>query len=92
MSPSSTSSANDQARLLAKAWSDSDFKTRLINDPVTVCNEENVDITKYLSPTYKKGDPIPVTIPQAPPNAGTMSRDELQAAASTTLSQMGEMF
>ncbi|MEJ2595447.1 MAG: NHLP leader peptide family natural product precursor [bacterium] len=92
MSTSSTSAENDQARLLAKAWSDSDFKTRLVNDPVTVCNEENVDITKYLSPGYKKGDPIPVTLPPAPADAGTMSRDQLQAAASTALSQMGEMF
>ena len=92
MATSSAASDNDQVRLLAKAWSDNDFKTRLVNDPILVCKEENVDIYQYLPQNYKKGDPIPVTIPPAPAGAGTMTREQLEVAAATTLSAMGEMF
>lgn len=91
-STSSSSSNTNQAGLLEKAWTDRDFKTRLVNDPVTVCAEERVDISKYLPANYKKGDRIPVTLPKPPENIGTMSKAQIQAAASTTISSGAEMF
>ena len=91
-STSSSSSNTDQVRLLEKAWADEKFATRLINDPVTVCAEERVDISKYLPANYKKGDRIPVTIPDPPENIGTMTLTQIQAAASTTMSSGAEMF
>ncbi len=91
-SSSSSSSNTSQAGLLEKAWTDRNFKTRLINDPVTVCAEERVDISKYLPANYKKGDKIPVTIPDPPANIGTMTLAQIQAAASTTMSSGAEMF
>jgi hypothetical protein len=88
----SSTSQNDQVRLLAKAWTDADFKTLLQDDPVAACEQENVDINQYISKTQQKGAPITVTIPPAPANVATMTRAQVELAAGTVLAQMGEMF
>ena len=73
-----------ESRLIAKAWTDPDFKSRLLSDPkgtlegelgVSLQGDLQVDVVEENSHR------LYLLLPVRPPGADTLSTDELRALA-----------
>lgn len=88
---------NEQTKLLAKvvakAWTDEDFKAKLKTDPKTVLSEEISDINPDVQVVMHENTPnqLNFVLPAKPDLVG-LSTDEILARASQIISVQLEMF
>jgi hypothetical protein len=72
---------NTWAKIVARAWSDADFKKRLVNNTKEVCKEYGIELPKGIE--YKVNDQtdrvIYLNLPKKP--EGELSEEELQSIA-----------
>ena len=66
-------------RAIARAWTDADYKARLINDPHAALAETGVEVPAGI--TVKVVENTSDTQHLAPPEAGEVSVDELEKIA-----------
>lgn len=90
-SSGSPTSNNELASILAKAWTDNGYKSRLQTDPQAAFQEMRADIRTYV-PNYDPNRPVSINIPNPPAGVTEMTQTQVQAAASTSLSSGAEMF
>ncbi len=79
----------DRAQVIARAWSDPDFKARLLNDPRAALVGYGVDLPAGLNLKIVENttDTIHIVLPATPSQAGDLSDEDLQnlAGGKTTL-------
>jgi hypothetical protein len=81
-----------QISMLAKAWSDPNFKARLEKDPTTVCREEGMDFSGEMRISDREASPNVFYLPPPPSGSGGMSTIEVEKAASEVIAADKEMF
>lgn len=76
-------------KAIAKAWSDKEFKNRLINDTKSALAEVGVEVPDHMTVKVVENEPdtVNVVLPVAPPNAEELSLDELEGTAGAGFSQ-----
>lgn len=75
------------AKAVARAWHDAAYKARLLRDPHAALREEGVSLPEGSTVKVLENDDNVhhVVLPQAPPNTGRMSRQELEDLASAMM-------
>jgi len=70
-------------RAIARAWTDADYKARLIHDPHTALAEAGVEVPAGITVKVVENtaDTQHLVLPVAPGNAGELSIDELEKVA-----------
>ncbi len=73
----------DTAQVIARAWSDPDFKAQLLNDPKTVLAGHGIDLPVGLNLKIVENtaDTIHIVLPATPSKAGELSDGDLQNLA-----------
>ncbi len=73
----------DSAQVIARAWSDPDFKAQLLNDPKTVLAGYGVDLPAGLTLKIVENtaDTIHIVLPATPSQASVLSDGDLQNLA-----------
>ncbi len=73
----------DTAQVIARAWSDPDFKAQLLNDPKTALVGYGVDLPAGLSLKIVENtaDTVHIVLPATPSQAGDLSDEDLQNLA-----------
>ncbi len=73
----------DRAQVIARAWSDPDFKVQLLNDPKTVLAGYGVDVPAGLDIKIVENtaDTMHIVLPAVPSQAGDLSDEDLQNLA-----------
>ncbi len=73
----------DRAQVIARAWSDPDFKAQLLDDPKTVLAGYGVDLPAGLNLKIVENtaDTMHMVLPAAPSQAGDLSDEDLQNLA-----------
>ena len=71
------------ARAIARAWTDADYKARLINDPHAALAETGVEVPAGITVKVVENttDTHHLVLPVAPPEAGEVSMEELEKVA-----------
>ena len=71
------------AKVIAQAWADEGFKTRLLADPRSVLKENGIEFPENikLGISEGKGDEINLTLPSKPADIGTIEELSQRAAA-----------
>ncbi len=69
--------------MIARAWSDAEFKAKLLSDPHAALAEAGVDLPDGLNVKVLEdsADTQHLVLPAVPKNAGELSIDELQEVA-----------
>ncbi len=73
----------DTAQVIARAWSDPDFKAQLLRDPKTVLAGYGVDVPAGLNLRIVENtaDTFHMVLPATPSQAGDLSDEDLQSLA-----------
>ncbi len=73
----------DSAQVIARAWSDPDFKAQLLDDPKTVLAGYGIDLPTGLNLKIVENtaDTMHVVLPAVPSQAGDLSDEDLQNLA-----------
>ncbi len=73
----------DTAQVIARAWSDPDFRAQLLNDPKTVLAGYGVDLPAGLNLKIVENtaDTIHIVLPAKPSQASELSDEDLQNLA-----------
>ncbi len=73
----------DSAQVIARAWSDADFKAQLLNDPKTVLASYGIDLPPGLNLKIVENttDTMHIVLPATPSQAGDLSDADLQNLA-----------
>ena len=73
----------DSAQIIARAWSDPDFKAQLLNDPKSVLVGYGIDLPEGLNLKIVENtaDTIHMVLPATPSQAGDLSDADLQNLA-----------
>ena len=71
------------ARAIARAWTDADYKARLINDPHGALAEAGVEVPAGITVKVVENatDTHHLVLPVAPPEAAEVSMEELEKVA-----------
>jgi len=71
------------AKAVARAWTDADYKARLINDPHAALAETGVEVPAGITVKVVENttDTQHLVLPVAPPEAGEVSMEELEKVA-----------
>ena len=71
------------SKAIARAWSDADFKAKLLSDPRAALAEAGVEVPAGVTVKVVEStkDTQHVVLPVAPGNAGELSIDELERVA-----------
>ncbi|MCB0086453.1 MAG: NHLP leader peptide family RiPP precursor [Caldilineaceae bacterium] len=79
--------SNAYSRLVTKAWTDPDFKTRLLADPKAVMAESGLEVPEgiRLNIVEDTSDIINIVLP-ASPAGGALSEQDLEKVAGGTFS------
>lgn len=79
-------------RVIAKAWTSTDYKKELISEPNKTFAKEGLEVNQPIKVSeVEKGEKI-FFLPKAPENATSMNMTSLQEVAGTHLSKDAEMF
>ena len=73
-------------KVIARAWTDADYKAKLVDDPAAALAEAGVEVpagTK-MKVVENTADTVHVVLPVAPTEAGKISMDELEKVAGGT--------
>ena len=78
------------AKAVARAWTDSDYKARLLEDPKNALAEMGFDVPSgnTVNVVENTSDTHHLVLPAAPDAAGDMSMEELEKVAGGTSSAM----
>ncbi len=73
----------EYAKVIAQAWTDEEFKKRLIEDPATVLNENGIEIPEGMAVRFVEGkeNEILVPLPPRPPESAELSDEDLEKVA-----------
>ncbi len=73
----------DSAQIIARAWSDPDFKAQLLNDPKATLVGYGIDLPAGLDLKIVENtaDTMHIVLPAEPSQAGDLSDDDLQNLA-----------
>jgi len=71
------------AKAIARAWTDTDYKAKLLDDPHAALAEQGVEIPagRTVSVIENSADTHHIVLPAAPGNADQLSPDELETIA-----------
>ena len=74
------------AKAIARAWSDAEFKDRLVNDPHAALAEAGVDVGSDITVKVVENtaDTVHVVLPVMPSSADPLDMDELENLAGGT--------
>ena len=81
-----------QIKMLAKAWSDDNYKRKLKADPTAVCREEGMVFDGEMTVSDREAAPNIFYLPPAPEGVGGMNETDLEKQASDLISGDKEMF
>jgi len=75
------------AKAIARAWTDADYKAKLLNDPQAALAYVGVDVSaaKTLKVIENTAGTQHLVLPVAPGNVGDLSAEELEAVAGGTV-------
>ncbi len=84
----------DTAQVIARAWSDPDFKAQLLNDPKTVLASYGIDLPAGLNLKIveNSAETMHVVLPATPSQAGDLSDADLQKLAGGKKKGNGEFW
>ncbi len=73
-------------KAIARAWTDADYKAKLLSDPHAALAEHGVKISagKTVKVVENTDDTVHVVLPVAPAETGKVSMDELEEIAGGT--------
>ena len=79
------------AKAIARAWTDAEYKAKLMSDPHAALTEVGVDVPAGTTVKVMENtaETTHVVLPVAPNNAGEMSIDELEKVAGGATTQVG---
>lgn len=95
MQASNISSSNQteiKEGIVKKAWTNSQYKSNLLNDPVTECRKDGLTISDKVLQMSKEQQKANFKLPEAPSNFLGMNKAEQTRVVATTVSATPEMF
>ena len=71
------------AKAIARAWTDADYKAKLLNDPHAALADAGVEVPagSTIKVMENSADTVHVVLPLAPGDTGEVSMDELEKVA-----------
>ena len=91
-----SSSINDNKKIeigiIRRAWTDKNYKQRLMTEPVTVCQEVNMIIPDRILTLAKSGGSVSFKLPDTPEDIDLLTVEQQEQRASTLIQGMAEMF
>jgi hypothetical protein len=81
-----------QAKILAKAWTDSRYKEKLLANPKETLELEGVDVSSKLVILEDTKDKQFIVLPMMPENIAEMAIEDIQIRAAMMLEVQIEMF
>jgi len=77
---------NDYAKVIAKAWSDEEFKKRLLADSAAVLKENGIEIpegmtVRFVEQEQPEENEIRIPLPPRPPETADLSDEDLHEVA-----------
>jgi hypothetical protein len=82
---SEANTPNDYARIVAKAWADSTFRSRLVADPAATLKSEGWERPDGMSVTIDDGASTCQVVLGLPPKPPGLYDDQLEAAANAAI-------
>jgi hypothetical protein len=92
MSLSSEEKKSIQAKVLAKAWTDSGYKKQLLTNPKEVLESEGLEIPSELVILEDTKDKKHIVLPMMPEGIAEMSIEDIQTRVAMLLEVQIEMF
>lgn len=79
------------SKVIARAWTDLEFKNKLLNDPNGALAEHGVDVPAgtTVKVVENTGDTVHLVLPSAPDEAGEVTTEDLERTAGGLLSTVG---
>jgi len=90
------SNINDSKKIeigiIRRAWTDKNYKERLKNEPIVVCQEAKMTIPDRILTLSKTGGSVSFKLPDVPVDIKILTIEQQEQRASTLIQGMAEMF